>query len=101
MSRFYGITIGDKAKHQATRCGSGRLHTYNNSWIAGVEVVSTRADYNTPVASGQDIFTIYLTTGSANRARKKLCTLSENDIIEILRGKPSLMDIYLRSNSNE
>lgn len=106
MSRFYGIVMGDRARYNATRIGSGKLNVYANTWIAGIEVEAVRTEEKhkaVPMGSGKDIFNIYLTGGSngANGNRQKLCTLNEDDIIELMKGKASLMDIYLRSNSNE
>ena len=111
MSRFYGIVMGDRARYNATRIGNGKLNVYANTWIAGIEVEAVRANNKhkaVPMGSGKDLFNIYLTHGSnysyqpnGGGNRQILCTLSEDDIIELIKGKASLMDIYLRGNSND
>jgi len=104
MSRFYGIVMGDRARYNATRIGTSKLNVYANTWVAGIEVEAVRTEA-VPMGSGKDIFNIYLTRGSncmgERDQRNLLCTLNEDDILELIKGKASLMDIYLRSNSNE
>jgi hypothetical protein len=97
MSNLYGIVMGDRARYNATRIGGSKLNTYTNTWISGIEV-----EVNHNKDKGSEFFDIYVTDGSNARVRKKLFSVSTTEIVDLLsKTNPSLMDIYLRSNSNE
>lgn len=78
MARFYGILNGDN-RPEVTRLGHHNIHAAAQGWNVGVRVHEYKND------NGQDVFDIYLTSGSHGRyGSTRIGSFTEADIHTIV-----------------